>query len=340
MTRRKLSVIGGRREVMVSHGGPVRAMLTALLAKLYPEARSIRRVLDASDIPAGMVDFGGSALDVWHAVLREADNRGRLEGLLTVAVSEYPGNAELRTALAAEFDRSAVPAPAVPGVRFSATGAEKLMGSQSTLLPLSFLEHGVRAARSVGLLRGPTEALGTGFLVAGDLVVTNHHVLPDAETAATARIVLGYQERTDGEIDGGRSFALDPALGFAVSEEHDLAVVRSGAPLNAAWGALELAPAGAVTPRRLNIVQHPAGGPKKVALYHNVVSHSDEDRLLYFTDTLPGSSGSPAFDDQWRVAAVHRAGGTLPSPDGSGHVYSNEGTPVRRLAELLATLTS
>ncbi|MBL1100685.1 trypsin-like peptidase domain-containing protein [Streptomyces coffeae] len=340
MTRRKLSVIGSWWEVMLSQGGPARATLTALLAKLYPEARSVRRVLDAADIPAGMVDFGGGALDMWHAVLREADNRSKLEGLLTVAVSEFPENAELRAALAGRLGRSAVPGPSDPGAPVTATHAEKLMGSQSTLLPLSFLEHGVRAARCVGLLRGPVEALGTGFLVAGDFVVTNHHVLPDAETAAAARIVLGYQERPDGEIDGGRSFPLDPGLGFATSEDHDLTVVRSRDPLNAEWGALELAPSGAGTPHRLNIVQHPAGGPKKVALYHNVVSHSDENRLLYFTDTLPGSSGSPAFDDQWRVAAVHRAGGHLRSPDGTGHVYTNEGVPVRRLVELLATAAS
>ncbi|MEU8827162.1 trypsin-like peptidase domain-containing protein [Streptomyces sp. NPDC048636] len=339
MTRRKLWVIGCW-EVMVSQGGPARAMLTALLAKLYPEVRSVRRVLDTADIPAGMVDFGGGAFDVWHAVLREADNRGKLEGLLTVAVSEFPENAELRAALSGALDRSAAPVHPDRGASVSATHAEKLMGSQSTLLPLAFLEQGVRAARCVGLLRGPLGALGTGFLVAGDFVVTNHHVLPDAETAATARIVLGYQEGADGEIDGGRSFPLDPGLGFALSEEHDLAVVRASEPLTAEWGALELAPSGAQPPQRLNIVQHPVGGPKKVALYHNVVSHSDENRLLYFTDTLPGSSGSPAFDDQWRVAAVHRAGGNLPSPDGSGRVYINEGTPVRRLVELLASAAS
>lgn len=327
-------------------GGPDRATLIARLAKLYPEARSVRRLMETAGIPSDMVDFGGGARDVWHAALREADNRGKRVALLTTAVGEFPDDEELRRALSrALTDPAAAPTAAPVGAdgtggAVSVAGAEKLMGAQSTLLPLAFLESGLRAARAVGLLRDDVEALGTGFLVAGDIVVTAGHVLPDAAAAAGARLVLGYQEGPGGEIQGGTSCALAPDLGFATSERHDLTAVRAREPLTEEWGALTLAPPQAPKPRRVNIVQHPGGAPKKIALYHNVVTHADEHRVLYLTDTLPGSSGSPAFDDRWRVTAVHRAGGHLPAPDGTGHVYSNEGVPARWLAELLATLTT
>ncbi|WP_159073581.1 trypsin-like peptidase domain-containing protein [Streptomyces sp. RTd22] len=327
----------------MSQGGSDRATLIARLAKLYPEVRSVRRLMETAGIPSDTVDFGGGARDVWHAALRETDNRGKRVALLTTAVGEFSDDEELRRALSQALnDRAATPkaAPAGAGGGVSVAGAEKLMGAQSTLLPLAFLESGLRAARAVGLLRDDVEALGTGFLVAGDIVVTAGHVLPDEAAAAGAHLVLGYQEGPGGEIVGGTSHALAPDLGFATSERHDLSVVRAREPLTEEWGALTLAPPRAPTLQRVNIVQHPGGAPKKIALYHNVVTHADEHRVLYLTDTLPGSSGSPAFDDRWRVAAVHRAGGHLPAPDGTGHVYSNEGVPVRWLAELLATLTT
>jgi V8-like Glu-specific endopeptidase len=37
-------------------------------------------------------------------------------------------------------------------------------------------------------------------------------------------------------------------------------------------------------------------------------------RIHYLTDTLPGSSGSPVFDQRWRVVALHHSGGWLREP--------------------------
>ncbi len=57
----------------------------------------------------------------------------------------------------------------------------------------------------------------------------------------------------------------------------------------------------------VNIIQHPLGGPKRVALRNNKVYDVSYPSIFYFTDTLEGSSGAPVFDDHWRVIALHRA---------------------------------
>jgi hypothetical protein len=50
--------------------------------------------------------------------------------------------------------------------------------------------------------------------------------------------------------------------------------------------------------------------------------------LLYLrrpTDTLPGSSASPVFNDSWRVVALHHAGGNLVKNARGERLFANEG---------------
>lgn len=56
----------------------------------------------------------------------------------------------------------------------------------------------------------------------------------------------------------------------------------------------------------LNIIQHPVGQPKKIAIRNNLATRADSPELRYFTATLGGSSGSPVFNDNWRVVGIHR----------------------------------
>jgi endonuclease G len=58
----------------------------------------------------------------------------------------------------------------------------------------------------------------------------------------------------------------------------------------------------------LTIIQHPSGGDKQIALRENQLLKIDTHTLWYRTDTSPGSSGSPVFNDVWQVVALHHSG--------------------------------
>ena len=80
----------------------------------------------------------------------------------------------------------------------------------------------------------------------------------------------------------------------------------------------------------VNIIQHPGDGEKKLSYLANEVVYFGENRVQYLTDTEPGSSGSPVFDMQWRLIALHHSGGHLPEPGSpSGYTYlRNEGIAI------------
>jgi endonuclease G len=75
----------------------------------------------------------------------------------------------------------------------------------------------------------------------------------------------------------------------------------------------------------VTIIQHPNGGLKQIALTANQVVGLWEHRLHYTTDTMPGSSGAPVFNDLWQVIAIHHAGGNLQVNDKGDRRFFNEG---------------
>jgi hypothetical protein len=82
----------------------------------------------------------------------------------------------------------------------------------------------------------------------------------------------------------------------------------------------------------LQILQHPSGRPLKLAIDTSAVVGTNDNgtRVRYRTNTEPGSSGSPCFDQDWNLVALHHAGD--PSWSGKG----NEGIPITAIAALLS----
>ena len=160
--------------------------------------------------------------------------------------------------------------------------------------------------------RGNARGFGTGSLVSPALLLTNHHVLPDADDGAQQR---RSSSTTRTASTASRCRADLPA------RSRPLLPRRRGARLRARRGARrrrsELAPFGynrlieaegkAIIGEYVTIVQHPRGEKKQIALRENKIVDIPDRFLHYAADTEPGSSGSPVFNDQWEVVALHHA---------------------------------
>ena len=58
----------------------------------------------------------------------------------------------------------------------------------------------------------------------------------------------------------------------------------------------------------LNIIHHPEGDYKQLSIRENKFKKILPTTVWYESDTAPGSSGSPVFNDQWQVVALHHMG--------------------------------
>lgn len=256
---------------------------------------------------------------------------------------------QLRSAAVAS---ARVVAAAAPSLVVTAGGViPEIMQRDNDLRPVRYLQIALLAARSVGRVRvvdaaGDDEGDGTGFLVAPGLLITNWHVLKTRELAEACSVIFDDEDGLDGDPKETKAYRFLPQRLYVSDEALDYAIVEvssrtnSGAPLSQ-FGYLRLfEQTGKLDPTQrqaANIIQHPGGGPKKVAVRDNYFAQvlpdsvdpaKEVSSLFYGTDTLKGSSGAPVCSDQWYVVAVHRGG--VPATiaiDGRRVAVRHDGTP-------------
>ena len=313
--------------------------LRDVLAGLYLTVQDSYRVVEDAGLNPAYIAFDTKAINNWYSILREAQKHNKVQAIIDVARKEYPDNQWLL--LAQQGDLRAIKGPDIEDdVTWkgpdNTSQLEKIIGARSTLLPISFLEVGLRKARSVARVVCSDGSAGSGFLVDDNLLITNHHVLPTKTFAQNAVVQFNYQ-KTAGGLDAPiENFKFAPLDVFETSKEDDWTTVRVEGDPNQKWGALKLIRTDPKVRDRVNIIQHPGGGPKQIALYHNVVVFVGSNRLQYLTDTLPGSSGAPVFNSDWRVVALHHSGGWLRDPGSKQTYYRNEGIHINAIIEGLA----
>jgi V8-like Glu-specific endopeptidase len=180
--------------------------------------------------------------------------------------------------------------------------------------------------------------VGTGFLIARNLILTCNHVLADPGERTDTVLDFFYElDATDRErtpivarLDPNGIFWTDVSLDATMAQ-----LTEESASALEAENCLPLTRR-RTRPRvgdRVSIIQHPLGGLKQVSFQNNFAEFVDDTVLQYTTGTLPGSSGSPVFDTDFRgVVAIHNSGGRLSEPGTSYFYLRNQGTLLEAIA--------
>lgn len=230
-----------------------------------------------------------------------------------------------------------------------------------TLLPSAFIDQAAARMKAVARLTVPQleggaprlfpsgvpkAVYGTGWMIGPKHLITNSHVIcaraegeaaPDGQdiAAQAAAMTVEFDYVTEG-IPGDKAAVIDlvrrnEALDYAIVELTSAPVGRSPFPLASNAVILDKE-----HPFATNIIQHPAGAPRQIAIRNNLAAALTGNDLAYFTDTAGGSSGSPVCDDQWRVIALHKAATVnLGSFDINGKetIWINVGTQITAICD-------
>lgn len=171
---------------------------------------------------------------------------------------------------------------------------------------------------SAGIFTHSVGGVGTGWLVAPTLALTNHHVIQARERNEPPASDLDFRlqgENTELWFDyhrEGQDYTPVRTLEVVASDRDlDYALLRLPAsPALAGRQRISLASGRPQLARgaRLNIVQCPGGGPLRYAIRNNffVGLGQQPHEMRYLTDTREGSSGAPVLNDSWEVVAMHR----------------------------------
>ena len=315
------------------------AVLNEILASRYPTDNDARRIAAAVGLKPTFITFEGKAITSWFSVLQAANNADTVDAIVAKANEEFPGDEQLLRA------RDRAPTPAVKGPDLAwwkqasvIETREKIMGTRSMLVPIAYLQLGLERSRAVVRVKRGDGVSGSGFVTEGNLLITNNHVLPSMDEAGRGVVQFNYQQLPGGADAPYEEAKLLPET-FRTSEADDWSAVMIDGELPAKWGVLPLKKTTVKIGDNVNIIQHPGGGQKQISIFANVVMYVGEGRVQYLTDTLPGSSGSPVFDLDWNVVALHHSGGWIAEPNAPTKTtyYRNEGIFIDRVIDGLAS---
>ena len=208
---------------------------------------------------------------------------------------------------------------------------------------------------------------GTGFLVRPDVVITNYHVVEDVivNTAKPEGIVLrfDYKRLPNGTINPGKVYRVKAGADWLIDSSDyrpntapdmlDYALLRvDGIPGEEVVGAsaggngskrscvsASRQPYAFQKDSAMFIVQHPMPDPNsqqsepmKWAIDTSAIIEAGPTRVRYRTNTEAGSSGSPCFNMDGNLIALHHSG----DPTKIMSPKWNEGIPFTAIIDMLS----
>jgi V8-like Glu-specific endopeptidase len=209
-------------------------------------------------------------------------------------------------------------------------------------LSLTWYRTGLKRCRAVARIQtADDQGVGTAFLVAGPdlhpdlpglVVVTNGHVVPEDLRPGHAHVAfhgLDDDPGRQGRFRAIRQWWYQPSAAGGL----DTTILElDGYPQDVVPTPLAVRmPAKPLRHRRAYVIGHPGGSAQpQFSLQDNILLDYDHRVLHYRSPTEGGSSGSPVFDDEWRLIGLHHAGGArMPQLNRAGGTYAaNEGITI------------
>ncbi len=301
------------------------------------EYAGLKQVISQIDLEGNPFIVSGeiiSALEVFGRVTYEHESLGMLLNTIKEFLGSYDGKTAFIDKLLKDYDLmrpvKKLEKPTNWKTKFDYEDTlEKVIG-ENTLRHISFLEHGIKAARSVAFIE-MEDGMGTGFMISPNLLLTNNHVIPNKRLLGKTKVRFNYQLSLQGREEKTTDYTVKASGIFRTNEELDYTVVQIDGSSGDNWGYVTLNPMIVETDSRVNIIQHPAGQPKQVSFQNNFVEYADSKIVQYITSTMNGSSGAPVFDDTWKVVALHHAGGMMSEPGTNRRYFRNEGIAIKAI---------
>lgn len=302
-------------------------------------------------------------------VIQAAESQGWTYKLITAARDSRPGNDKLME-FAQQFHLSPID-ESHAALELIVKASNDFLDVATWRAELGAAE--LRMCRvEVPRLDGETN-YGTGFLIGTSTVITNYHVikavLKKNAKPENIRLRFDYKRLEDGTaIHQGTEYPLvsdwlilsspysqadlnPSAHTLPAEDELDFALLHlKGSPANDRAGRanndtdapkrgyfqipdppLNLAKGAPVL-----ILQHPEGTYLKLAIdtQSKLDTNANGTRIRYTTNTLPGSSGSPCFNIDWKLVALHHLGD--PNYDELLHKAEyNQGIPLGKIREYI-----
>jgi hypothetical protein len=296
------------------------------------------------------VGKGQPLKEVAHALVRLTESMGTTEMLIREAVRQRPGNLWLKE-LARSMGLAPAPfsmpiaSPAVqalqhnrpvtksipPTMRSAGGGAaegntggyEAMVRSGDTEKPGRWRRVMVERERPVCQILFDGDAVGTGFLVGPDRVMSNFHVFEDPKVGGVLGALGRYSARFDyrasdegNVVSWGITTDCDPAPGYLDSspkEQLDYVIVKLLEPRGedstpgGKRGWLKPDPTEFMEYDPTFVLQHPRGRTLEMAIGAIKGWEAERQREVYehFATTDEGSSGSPCFSRDWCLRALH-----------------------------------
>lgn len=170
--------------------------------------------------------------------------------------------------------------------------------------PISAVEDVVKRIESnivaIGLCKG--EPIGTGLLIAPNLVLTARHCIEGIQPSNLAAIT-NFQE-VDNGMDFGTQYKINGFVEEDIQLDYVILELNDSSPY---FSPFEIDLSGNLSKESI-FFHHPSGGPKKVSVHENVSSDYMLLAQSSYHDTEKGSSGGVYVNASAKVTAMHCLG--------------------------------